>query len=402
MKNQVFLYFMLFALIACDQSSCNSGVEIANRLRDDDDDKWFNDTVNHRTDLHITRVTFIAGGGIFQPVLKIAVDGALIAHDSLPLDPDFPASTRCVGTWALSEADAHQYTSTVRVSTGDIFNAEEHVVRWTNVDSTFTLGLGSYTVEFETRYSRFADPSPNADSDCDIDGILDSEESRLAGRSRNVGSPLQPDIVMAVGYTHPDWKLTDKSQFLLTSAFNQRGINLYVATEPSDIPGISAGQVRLGDEAPERSLVMDMTTATAIRLSQVNELHQPYTRFVVLAEDIMCVGVDAYGCALNLDLIMQSHLPVLGPDHFEYQGKVLMHELGHSLGLCHPTVECPSTGTLPLAEQNPAITAMGTPAEEDNPISFMLNALSRPLNFTPTQWQNIDVRRATGRSQDCP
>ena len=88
---------------------------------------------------------------------------------------------------------------------------------------------------------------------------------------------------------------------------------------------------------------------------------------------------------------MRSVVAPLTPNVHNYQSGVLMHELGHMLGLCHPnqqdgTAPC---AAIPLAERNSATTIMGAPSENSPilglPIS-VVQALARPLDYSPTQW----------------
>jgi hypothetical protein len=88
----------------------------------------------------------------------------------------------------------------------------------------------------------------------------------------------------------------------------------------------------------------------------------------------------------------------------EYQAKDVMHELGHNFGLCHPNTSdgnCPS-GPIPLAERNGAASCMGSPTDDGGlftpgPLGIpvpnftaITNAFSRPLDYSPTQWININ------------
>ena len=93
------------------------------------------------------------------------------------------------------------------------------------------------------------------------------------------------------------------------------------------------------------------------------------------------------------------------PDIKDYQAGVLMHELGHNLALCHPQEPACQSGVLPPAEQNPGSTIMGTPAENPpidawgvplNPL-VLINALSRPLDYSPTQWANMRLGDGLGQ-----
>ncbi|HQV31829.1 MAG TPA: hypothetical protein PKV71_08125, partial [Calditrichia bacterium] len=139
-----------------------------------------------------------------------------------------------------------------------------------------------------------------------------------------------------------------------------------------------------------------------------------FAYFILLTRDqVSCGGVSAFGCGEfpsntggNV-VVAFSKLVDWLPDIKDYQAGVMMHELGHNLGLCHPTQStnnCPS-GAIPAAERNPGASILGTPAE-DPPIDVwgvplpnpmvLVNAMSRPLDYSPTQWTNLMLGAGLG------
>ena len=100
---------------------------------------------------------------------------------------------------------------------------------------------------------------------------------------------------------------------------------------------------------------------------------------------------------------MDAQLEPLSPNIFNFQTGVLLHELGHQLGLCHPTqhdgVTIPSPGfaacaAIPVSERDPGASAMGAPSENPGPLgapAAVVNALRRPVDFTPAQWGLVNV-----------
>jgi hypothetical protein len=255
----------------------------------------------------------------------------------------------------------------------------------------------------------FPDPSPNdANADNDADGLTDKEEASIHTQTaRSAGSPLDKDILLVVGFTHADWKLTRKSIDLLTTVFfDRRRINLTIFTQEDRALGLTPGLVKIDGEVPERNHKLSLDEGREVRSQLVTgDLSEfgvdvnvsPLFHVLVLAEELEdgeWGRAEWRGTPAN-DLVCRSHLPFAGPDFLEYQAKDVMHELGHNLGLCHPTEnisDCP-TGPIPSAERNGALSAMGTPAESAGPVEVMTEALSRPLDYTPGQWQNMDLTR---------
>jgi hypothetical protein len=112
---------------------------------------------------------------------------------------------------------------------------------------------------------------------------------------------------------------------------------------------------------------------------------------------LLTAGVDIGGFGLSSGIpgnhaLMKANLAPLAANIFNYQAGVFMHELGHLLGLCHPTAHTGAAGAcpaIPIGEQDPGATAMGSPAENGGlaggPITEV-NALRRPIDYTPGQW----------------
>jgi hypothetical protein len=100
---------------------------------------------------------------------------------------------------------------------------------------------------------------------------------------------------------------------------------------------------------------------------------------------------------------IDARLEPLSPNFFNYQTGVLLHELGHQLGLCHPTQHDGMTivapgfarcAAIPVAERDPGVSAMGAPSENPGPLgepAAIVNALRRPVDFTPGQWLLVNV-----------
>jgi hypothetical protein len=379
--------------LGCNQQGCGNLVEIADNLRDDDADDWFDASLNQRVDLFVDSVTFVSGGGLIQPSgPRVIVDDREITGNF-----NFPASVRTLGTWLFqAEGQSHQFTSRVKVFDGDSSGVDAETVSWTNSDGTFTSNVGGFDVTFRTEVHRFADPSPgDADADGDLDGILEREESRLAMEGQHpAGNPMLRDIVMVVTYTHPVWKLTVSSREKLTTAFLLNGaINLVIADDHHN-PFLNLHPGVTGFIGASEELTMNLSFARTSRDDHIHELFLPFTHHLALTEKVTSEDGFLWGRASSpgLTLVCRSHLPVGGPDLHDYQATDILHELGHNLGLCHPTestaADC-ATGAIPASERDPALSAMGSPAESSNPFESGWQAILRPLDYTPTQWSNL-------------
>lgn len=137
---------------------------------------------------------------------------------------------------------------------------------------------------------------------------------------------------------------------------------------------MTPGQIRTNGTIPNRNHKLAFAEAELMRPQLLPAELSELFHMLILAEEL---NDGAWGRAdvsrSANDLICRSHLPALGADFLEYQAKDIMHELGHNLGLCHPTASdesCP-TGAIPAAERSGALSAMGTPAESAGPVEVM-------------------------------
>jgi len=143
------------------------------------------------------------------------------------------------------------------------------------------------------------------------------------------------------------------------------------------------------------SIALRLDAAVSARADAIPDYRDSYTHYLVVGSALdATMGVGAGLAHLpGRTLVMRSQLDLISPDMFAYQAKTFMHELGHNLGLCHPsesTAACPS-GAIPVAERGAGATVMGSPIEANDIFSRMEQALSRPLDYSSTQWINLGL-----------
>lgn len=415
MNKKALFHLSFFALIAaCDQEGCERWKQVSNKVKDTDSDGWMDEATNQKIDFFIDAINFSVTPGSFT----LIVDDKMVALDGNNKPANFPLTSRCAGQWHVG--NLLSYSARVKFFTnGDTEIATVREFPFQNRDSTyqisFSLGGNSVAFVYRTAVSSFADPLPtDASADADDDGITDREEAELARGNYRLGDPYRKDIVVCTGYTSPKWALTKKTIERITTVFLSRNFNMLLADEQSDLPGLTPGQILF--EGNDGSLVIpaenrgvQLNEVPPIRARHIPTTLDAFTHMLVAADNTNTESA-SFGIASlpGRNLVIRSHLFLLGPDPFglEYQAKDAMHELGHNFGLCHPNQSdenCP-TGAIPIQERNGAASCMGSPADDgglfNNGIPNLIainNAFSRPLDYSPTQWINIDVASSRNR-----
>jgi hypothetical protein len=403
---------------------------IAENVRDDDDDGWFTNATNQAIVLTLVSGAFPLPGQyrvVFDEVrfpLSPALDATIAvgpANVGTPMALGLPVATRTIGTnlLQLPEQRATFRAAVVvqRVTAGVPVDVGAGTVEWQNREAAFSVTLGSATLDFAATLSQFADPTPDsADGDSDGDGIGERDEAQLSAGFDGIGDPRpgRADLFMIVGHTHASSALSASSRELLRSRFAERGIAMHI--DDGQLNGKSGvGGLMTGTGG---SAVGDGTNVTLAQARTLRDLNvtvgnrRTFAYFALLTRDqVECNGL-AFGCAefpgnsRGNVLVALSKLLDWMPDIKAYQAGVLMHELGHNLGLCHPLATSCGTGVLPAAEQNAGTTIMGTPAENPpidvwgvplpNPL-VLVNAMTRPLDYSPTQWSNMQLGAGLGQ-----
>jgi hypothetical protein len=376
---------------------------------DADGDGWYTAAENQRITLTLVGLTSSKEGDYHVTVEDLQCPHSeenlqakwhARADAALPMDETVAART--IGAWLTENRDQRYIWKThVSVSrSGKPGASGSATVAWSNHpgDESVTVALmpdERVRLDFCTRVERFNDPDPaNRNGDADRDGLLDWEEAEYARRGVTLGDPARADLILVVGYTHADWRMTDLTRTLLRTRFHQRGINLYIAATEEESLGLCwPGLMTLDGKALPRDRIITLPEARRMRSACLSAPMSSDAHLVVLGASVAPILGMGWGYAdlPGGTLVVRSHLPVLGPDFHEYQAKTLMHELGHNLGLYHPSESgagCPS-GAVPESERSSAKTVMGTPrSDRGDPVAAIENAWARPLDYSPTQWKN--------------
>jgi len=400
---------LLLAVFLVGAASFAQGVASAADRADADGDGWYSGRQNQRVSLTLVGLTssregdygVMVGGGRF-PYTEKNLEAVVHVRPGRMHALDCLAAGRVIGVWLRDAGDRPISWSTeltvIRSAVPPARGAA--TLSWTNrpCKQSVTVSLGpeeKIRLDFRVTVEPFGDPSPaDRNADADRDGLLDWEEADYAMRGIELGDPGRKDLILAVGHTHADWRMTELTKTLLRTCFRRRGINLYLATSKRESLGLCRpGLVSLDDEAFARDHAITLAEARRIRAANLKEPMSNHAHFVVLAASVASDHGALWGRAdlPGAALVVTSHLPMLGPDFHAYQAKTLLHELGHNLGLCHPDESGASclSGPIPKAEQTSAMTVMGTSrADRGDPVALLRNAWSRPMDYSPTQWKN--------------
>ena len=355
------------ALLLATSTHC----AVVDEFADEDGDGWFTRPNNLATTLTLTTVTF---SNPQQGRYRILIDdvrfpnsaatGSLDEADPngwLAVAPTDTATMNQVVTSRFQGRNAYtgsgavgnsMYSSTVRVqglSGFGVYEVGTTTVTYTSDGGqTLTVSVGggavaSVALTFTTTSTRFADPNPTvATGDSDGDGVLENEESQMVSAFRGVGEPAPREhagplprhrVYRTTLEYRTLWRRAPEDSLLCSqyqSACRQRHHEWPSGNRRADDPG--------------GTLVAPGTAITQMQAASIrtSNLAAGRRRFVHLA--LMTAGVAEGGFGLangipgNL-LVMRTQLEPLSPNFFNYQVGVLMHELGHLLGLCHPTLQ---------------------------------------------------------------
>lgn len=415
-KNVVVI--VLFLMLA----GCNGCPDVAARFADADGDGWFDGNLNRATVLTLTTISFSHSS---QGRYRVLVDGVRFpSGPTIPIDDlnadnwlaVAPIDTATMNVGVATRIQARnkyngsldpgrsRYTTTVQVQqlTGSGITDFGTVSLNYSSDGgetlTPTFGGGAFasiTVTLTTATTDFPDPNPgSATADSDGDGIVESDEAVLVSSFGGIGDPRpgMRDLVLVVGFTEPQLNIDPFTVELMKTRFFTRAINLHVDNGTLNGQAGIGGLMNLGGVPVVPGTAISLAQATLIR----NAL-PPTRRFAHVA--VLAASIPTgFGIASGIpgsELVMNSQMEPLSPNFLGYQSGVLMHELGHLLALCHPTLhDGASCAAIPTAERDPGATAMGSPAETPGLIgapATIVNALRRPIDYTPAQWGLVRV-----------
>jgi hypothetical protein len=394
------------ALIA--GSGCKAG---DNPFADDDNDGWFTKDNNWATVLTLTSATFTAPGSYRILVDQVrfpvnpTLDGTVTAVTPGTIPLGFAVAKRLHGTDIHRPTTRAQvdYRSQIRVvrtgpPPGDLEIGSVALDYHSVGGQTLSAAVGTapgpiVSLSFATSSNRFADPTPNdSRGDVDGDGITECEEAKLAESFGGLGDPRPGgiDLLLVVGHSEPQWALDPLTTELLRSRFFQRSINLHIDDGTLNGRPGSGGLVTVAGSPVTPGTSVSLAMATSVHASQVPGPFNRPSYFALLGPTLVEGG---FGIAdlPGRNLAVRAQLPPLAPNFFNYQAGVLMHEFGHTLSLCHPTLHtgagaCPA---IPVAERDPGASVMGAPSEDPGlggVPNVIINALRRPLDYGPAQW----------------
>ena len=413
------------ALLSCTPQQCQQWQPIATALADDDSDGWFTDTTNVAISLDLTSASFTMPGdyGFIVDEARFPQAPGLDGQFSVPVTQLAPA------VFSLSNTTVATRTRGVQGfnAGGTPFSAQVRLVKFMPVIGQQLMGvatvpfgetagalapvtinggpiMGTVTINLSVRRATFADPTPHDSlGDADMDGIPEAAEARLASRFGGTFDPRpgMRDIDVVIGHTAPNFALDSLSRVLLTSRFRVNGIVLHL--DDGMLAGVSGagGAMNLAGTGATATGVVDTLQTRAVRNANVGPQRRRFAYFVLLAGNASDDGTTtAFGMSNDIpgNTLVMRNGPIAGGAAgltLEwYQSGVFMHELGHLLGLCHPTQ---SDGTIagcaaiPVAERDPGATVMGAPSEDPNIAVAGINVLRRPLDYTATQWTQLRV-----------
>jgi len=269
--------------------------------------------------------------------------------------------------------------------------------------TTLSFLLGTVTLNFSVMTSSFADPNPDDPAgDSDGDGIPESIEARL---SAVFGGEFDPrpssprDIDLIVGSVDPAFALAEGARQGMRTQFLFHGLNLHIDTGAGSGP-VEGGVMNLAGTGATTTGDVTPTQALAVRNLNVSPTRRATSYFALLAANTSLDGTAAtraFGWTSVGATVMRTGFVGIN-DIAWYQGGVLMHELGHSLGLCHPVFQdgvtvggrggsmCGLCAAIPVVERDNGASVMGAPSDDPNVVAAGINVLRRPLDYSATQW----------------
>jgi hypothetical protein len=281
-----------------------------------------------------------------------------------------------------------------------------------------------YDVTFVAYSVFFCDPNPvDADGDIDRDGLYDGEEHDLSASLQGLSDPASPDIFMEMDWVGSDQEPEPYSKIDVVSQFYYHGFPIHL--DDGDFGGGGENLSSYGEKIYLRS-----ATGTHSAEQIADDGHFATDRrglfHYVLGVDV--VGEFNYGVASspllndNGEIVCQGSssrvgLQIIKSDYLDHisdmESILLMHELGHTLGLCHrpgdhapprvvPPPICPGAQPSDCGAcrncshywvDNDSDTAMGTSKGHWYYlwIDLLADAVDREIMYEETEWDALNL-----------
>jgi len=429
---------------------------------DVDGDGWADACANVRTSLILTQVKcrneeedvgedelFVVVDDVRFPVDIEGLDGAwdMEGGDVVYPDPGIVVATRVhsptqpadyravIELWEddwFDWSDDPWQTETISFGESGRIVVERRDLHW--YDDTI------YDVTFRAISECFEDPDPTrADADGDQDGLSDEQEHELSGDFRGLGDPASPDIFLELDWVGDDQEPEPYSKIDVVSQFYYHGYPIHL--DDGDF-GVDDGNFEGGGEnLPYGEKVYLRTSKGSPSAEEIaDDGHFATDRrgkfHYVLAVDV--VGEADFGQAsgphLNDDGDIVSAesglqsctghgsrvgLMTFKSDYLNHvsdmESILFMHELGHTLGLCHrPGDPRPSVVEAPHCEgteqtdcgrgpcwdcshywiDQDSDTAMGQSSGHWYFlwIDMLADAVDREINYEDAEWDALELR----------
>jgi hypothetical protein len=302
---------------------------------DTDGDGWFDGPCNER------RKLFVVSLKAWDEQEDLGVDETYLIVD----DTRFPATDNLDGYWDFDDGQSRALNlllaSRVRGTnvTGSLATARvegwEDDVELTNTwwvdDSLFVtnVNLGaqvpgatfkvrragdSYDYELTLRVDveKFADPTPTANADKDLDGIMESAEFAVSRDMGGIADPARKEVFVELD-AMPNRKLETRSRRLVTTRLATKGLNL---------------QVRTGEQLVE-DLCLTRTEARSLFDTKFQNKTYKAFRYAVMSN---VIWNDASGVAIGDTFFVDDSTWWISGGVLAQAG-TFIHELGHTLGL---------------------------------------------------------------------
>jgi hypothetical protein len=266
--------------------------------------------------------------------------------------------------------------------------------------------VGMITLNFAVTTTAFADPNPmNGKGDSDADGLPEDAEASLSTAFRGIFDPRPGsagDIHMIVGRTDPAYTLLGQTREDMRSRFIQHSINMHLDEGTLNGMAGNGGLMNLtGTGVPAAPAdVITPAQLTAVRNVNIPLARRATSQFLLIATAVTLPTGTTFGFSIPGSTTYGAGLPILGGTS-QFQKGMVMHELGHAIGLCHPVSQdgmttggptgtsCGTCGSVPLSERVGSASVMGAPADDPNPLARAWNAVTRPDDYSLSQWPLI-------------